>query len=120
MMPTVLTACSFVSPVWNMAQALALRATRSIVAKFRSRLLRYMASLSYLEVERVGGADADRRLVRATPKRHQRALRRVAEQPRILDIGVNFPMRIDPVRDLSARTGSVRGALSGEGRQPCR
>src|SRR6267142_6591270 len=102
MMPTVLTACSFVSPVWNMAQALALRATRNIVAKFRSRLLQYMACLSYLE--RVGGADADRRLVRGTPKRHQRALRRVAEQPLILDIGVNFPLRIDPVGDLGAGT----------------
>src|SRR5260370_41893163 len=111
MMPTVLTACSFVSPVWNMAQALALRATRSIVAKFRSRLLRYMAALSYFEVERVGGADADRRLVRGTPKRHQRALRRVAEQPLILAIGVNVPVRIDPGGPRGARPACLQAAL---------
>src|SRR5882724_7167021 len=104
MMPTVLTACSFVSPVWNKGEGPGAEGNKNICRKVRSRLLRYMASLSYLEVERVGGADADRRLVRGIPKRHQRALRRVAEQPLILDIGVNFPLRIDPVGDLGAGT----------------
>src|SRR5258708_24317644 len=71
MMPTVLTACSFVSRVANIAQPPTLTASTTTAARFAYGLLRRIACLSYSDVERVGGADANGRLVRRASNGHQ-------------------------------------------------
>src|ERR1700730_8083752 len=114
-MPTVLIACSLVSRVSSIAQALTLTARRT-VAKFAHGPR--MDVLSYLDIECIGGPHADGGLVRRTSKGYERARRRVAKQPLVFDIGMNFPLRIDPIGHLRAGAIGVRSAFGVEDRQP--
>src|SRR5664279_2535416 len=107
MMPTVLTACSLVWPVSKVAHALTLTAATRIGSRRAPWRLWRMVLLPYLEVERIRRAHADRGLVCRTALDHERAVRGVAEQPGIFDIGTNFPLRIDPVGRLGAGADRV-------------
>src|SRR5450756_222613 len=71
-----------------------------------------------LEVECVGHADAYRRLIDGSSSSHQRALCCVAEQPLVFDVGMDLPLRINPILHLRAEAGRVCAALGVEDGQP--
>src|ERR1700722_9046098 len=110
MIPTVLIACSFVSRLSNIAEAPPLKARRMTIATLAHRTLSCMVLLPNLDVEGVGGAEAARGLVDRTPRGRERAVRGVAEQPIVLDKGMNLPLRIDLILHLHAGAGRVRSA----------
>src|SRR5580700_3987289 len=120
MMPTVLIACSFVSRLSNIAEAPPLKARTMTAATLAHRTLSCMVLLPNLDVEGVGGTDADRGLVDRTSHGYERAVRGVAEQPLVLDKGMNLPLRIDLIFHLHAGAGRVRSAHRVEHGKPRR